>query len=318
MHRLPFVSISLLVLSGLAFVQGCGSSEEEVSTAPAHEADTPPIVVASNYPLAYFAERIGGDVVDVQFYAKGSGDPAYWQPMPEQIAAMQEADLILVNGATYEKWLDRVSLPSSSVVDTSAAFADSFIQAEDAVTHSHGPEGEHTHTGTAATTWLDMTLAAEQAQAIGDALAGRWPEHAERFASNTQALLRDLTALDEATRNVLAINPKMPVLFSHPVYQYFQRRYGVNGLSLHWEPNEIPDDAQWAHLDELLTAHPAKAMIWEGEPMDEAVEKLQSRGIASVTFDPCGDAPDEGDFVSAMEANLAALLEVYRPEVPRP
>ena len=35
----------------------------------------------------------------------------------------QGADLILLNGATYAKWIDRVTLPASKLVDTSAALA---------------------------------------------------------------------------------------------------------------------------------------------------------------------------------------------------
>jgi len=42
--------------------------------------------------------------------------------------------------------------------DTSAGFADEIIVIEDGQTHSHGPEGEHSHNVTASVTWLDLGL----------------------------------------------------------------------------------------------------------------------------------------------------------------
>jgi zinc transport system substrate-binding protein len=70
-----------------------------------------------NYPLKYFAERIGGDHVRVEFPAPADVDPAYWNPALAGISAFQKADLILLNGAGYAKWIAKVSLPRSKIVD---------------------------------------------------------------------------------------------------------------------------------------------------------------------------------------------------------
>ena len=71
-------------------------------------------------------------------------DPETWQPGIAELSALQEADLILLNGAGHYGWTERVSLPRSRTVDTSRAFADALIAVE-GVTHSHGDEGEHSH-----------------------------------------------------------------------------------------------------------------------------------------------------------------------------
>ena len=95
----------------------CGSSEETTDVAPAERAKAPLRVHTVSYPLAYFAERIGGAAVDVTFPAPAETDPASWSPDAETIARYQKADLILLNGATYAKWVERVSLPASKLVD---------------------------------------------------------------------------------------------------------------------------------------------------------------------------------------------------------
>ena len=79
----------------------------------------PPLnVYVVNYPLKYFAERIGGGEVKVTLPVPVDVDPVYWTPRIAEIGAYQQADLILLNGAGYAKWVNTVSLPRSKTVDT--------------------------------------------------------------------------------------------------------------------------------------------------------------------------------------------------------
>ena len=48
-------------------------------------------------------------------------------------------------------------------------------------------------------------------------------------------------------------------------------------------------------------------MVWEGEPLESMVDALAERGISSVVFDPCGNRPGEGDYLSVMAGNAIAF-----------
>ncbi len=267
-------------------------------------------IQAVNYPMAYFANRIGGVEVDVHLLAPKDEDPAFWQPTDEDVAQLQKADLIVLNGATYSKWLDKVTLPQSKTLDTAARFKKDFIEIKEAVTHSHGKEGEHSHAGIAFTTWIDFQQAILQADVIREELQRLRSPEVELFALNFDELKSDLLALD---RDMLALAKKIgsqPLVASHPVYQYWARRYGLNVQAVHWEPETVPDDAAMEELKKLLTTHGAKWMIWEGEPAKESVEKLKAIGIESVVFAPCGNVPDSGSWLDVMKANLASMKKV--------
>ena len=268
-------------------------------------------VYTVNYPLKYFAERIGGEYVTAVFPAPADEDPAFWVPDVNTISAYQQADLVLLNGATYAKWVEKVTLPRSRLVNTSRTFKDQYIRVEGAVTHSHGLGGEHAHEGIAFTTWLDLDLAAKQAKAVADAMGRKTPKLRDTFQENYGALEKDLMSLDRSIQQIVSKNQTNPVIGSHPVYQYFARRYGLNVKSVHWEPDEIPNDEQWAELQAILKEHPAKWMIWEGEPLKEAVEKLRTVGVNSLVFDPCGNIPDKGGFISVMRGNVNNLRMAF-------
>lgn len=268
------------------------------------------IVQTVNYPLAYFAERIAGGHAEVRLLAPADGDPAFWLPDRESIVQLQSADLILDNGAGYAKWMGTVSLPTSKVADTSASFASAYIETEESVVHSHGEGGEHSHAGTAFTTWLDMTQARAQAEVIRDALSERLPDHADDFEANADALFADLDALDADLQAAGESLTGVPLAASHPVYQYLARRYSLSIEALHWEPEMTITDENLAELADLRSEHAAAWMVWEGEPSPEAIAALEGVGVSSVVFDPCGNRPDEGDWLSVMRANIQSLRSI--------
>jgi len=268
-------------------------------------------VYVVNYPLQFFAERIGGDHVEVLFPASAGEDPAYWNPDAETVTAFQKADLILLNGAEYAKWVKKVSLPRAKTVNTSRGFKDRFITSEEIATHTHGPEGSHAHESLAFTTWLDFELAAEQARSITEAFARKMPSKRSVFEKNYAALEKGLAELDGRLRDVTT-DTSRPLIASHPVCQYLARQYGMNVRSVHWEPDEVPGPEEWSELRALLREHPAKWMIWEGEPTVEVAAELEKMGVGSLVYDPAGNVPAEGDFLTVMERNITDLERAFR------
>ena len=302
--------LSLSTALFAALLTACSESETQAVTSGA--ARGTPTVFVVNYPLQYFAERIGGDAIDVEFPAPRDEDPAFWKPDAETVARYQNADLILLNGAGYADWTRSAVLPMSTIVDTSKSFADRYIRIEDAVTHTHGPEGEHSHGSTAFTTWLDPILALSQARTIRDALIARLPDQEQELRDRFQTLERDLLELDAQLTAIVSADPRQPLLGSHPVYQYLTRKYDLNLKSVHWEPDEVPPEDEWEGVRALLAEHPAQDMLWEGEPLDSTVDRLQSLGVESLVFDPCGSVPETGDYLGVMRQNLQNLRRAFR------
>ena len=268
-------------------------------------------VYTVNYPLAYFAERIGGEFVDAVFPAPADLDPAFWTPDEETISGYQKADLIILNGAGYAKWTQKVSLPLMRQVDTSKSFKDEYISIETNVTHRHGPEGDHSHAGTAFTTWLDLSLASRQTEAIYKALSRKLPEQKSIVQKNFEALKADLLRLDGQLQDLSDKKPALPLLGSHPIYQYLARGYGLNISMVMWEPDEDPGEQQWRNLQTLVEDHATSWMLWEDSPRPESVKRLEEMGIKSLVYSPCFNRPDEGDFLTMMQQNVDNLSIVF-------
>lgn len=304
------VSLCAVVFAFLAGLSACGKGNSPGADIVAKSGK--PQVYAVNYPLAWAAKQLGGDAADVHFPAPADIDPAFWEPDPETIAAYQQADLILLNGANYAKWASRVSLPQNRMLDTSKGFADKLIAVDSGPVHSHGPEGGHSHGDLAFTVWLDLRLYATQVAAIAEALIALLPEEKDAILQRRQSLVSEVMALDSKLIELGEEVNGAPVLYSHPVYQYFDRRYGLNGFALHWEPDQAPSTRDWAELDDALERHGAKLMVWEDEPTPETRNGLKQRQIQLVIIRPMGNKPENGGFGAGMADNVAALIDGLR------
>ena len=269
------------------------------------------VVYTVNYPLQYFAQRIAGEHAEVVFPAPADIDPAFWTPDAATVTAYQSADLVLLNGADYAKWINKVSLSRMRMVNTSSAFADQYIRVDAGTKHSHGAGKEHSHAGTAFTTWLDLDKAVRQAEAIKQALIKNRPQLTQIFEKNFERLKQDLLAFDAELQKIVSTNREKALLASHPVYQYLARRYGMNLHSVMWEPDVFPDTSQWTELKSLAAEHSAKWMIWEGEPLAESVAQLEQLGIQSIVFSPGANTPASGDFLTLMKTNIDDLQRIY-------
>jgi zinc transport system substrate-binding protein len=249
---------------------------------------------------------VGGDAIDVVLPVPDEFDPAYWSPDAEAIAAFQSAELIFLNGADYAKWTLRATLPTSRTIITTREAQDRLIEVADAVTHSHGPEGEHVHAALASETWLDPQLAVEQARVIKEELEKLIPASSDSIEANFNALAADLRSLDEALESTFAKSSGLWIA-SHSAFSYLGRRYSLELQIVHWEPNEFPSDDQWQELEKLIASRPASWMLWEDDPMQETFDRLQTLGVQVAVFRPAAMRPKTGDYLTTMQKNLEKL-----------
>ena len=299
-------SIRILIVALLVIQFGCSKQDGEKTGQLKNDTNKKPVIVVSNYPLFYFTERLAPGA-DVQFPATESDDPAYWKPTTDDISIMQKADLIILNGAGYEKWLSTISLPPTKIINSLKGLDDQLIKLNDKVTHSHGLEGEHEHSETAFTTWLDFKLCIKQAEVIKDALILIIPSNKGEIEQNFLLLKSDLDLLDTKMQTA-ASNFKDKTLYaSHPVYQYLAKTYKLKIISEHWEPDEIPGEEMWSVFSDKLESDPSEIMLWEDKPLSEIEKRLNNLGLRIVVFNPCANKPETGDFLSAMNSNVEGL-----------
>ncbi|MEX2060974.1 MAG: zinc ABC transporter substrate-binding protein, partial [Nitrosopumilaceae archaeon] len=63
-------------------------------------------VLVSFYPLYEFTKEIGKERFDVSIIIPAGIEPHDWEPTIQDLQKMQNVDMIVINGAGFESWLD--------------------------------------------------------------------------------------------------------------------------------------------------------------------------------------------------------------------
>ena len=312
MSKKPWL-IRFGVLSLLFGLAACEDSGTDGSSAPGHPSRSSSVrIYTVNYPLAWMAERIGGDAIEVVLPIPQGMDPTHWQPAPEVVLDYQSADLVLLNGVGYAGWIRFASLSEGKLVDTSRGLEDRFVEAGE-ITHTHGPDGEHDHGNVASHTWLDPAIATRQAEAVSKALTALGIDDEGALRARLAIVQSDLAGLDQRLAAILGPWRDKGVLYSHPVYQYLDSRYELGGRSVTWEPGQDPGEEEWQGLASRLAERPASIMLWEGDPLPSIAERLRQLGVEPVVFDLGALPPAEGDYLTIMNKNLERLADLRPP-----
>ena len=241
---------SAMVLSCL--VSGC--AETKPPNVPAAKgAERSKIVVTSDPLLQMTQALVGDNVATVLVVPAGTSSPD-WSPTAKDARTMQEAALILLSGAGYEPWKDRVSLPRSRVRDTAAGYYDQLIRMPDAVTHQHGTTGSHSHPGTVWATWLDPDLCVAQLHQVSLNCIRLLPDQKQKIETAEAMLAAKLNSLNSiiAAIRTAANNEALMIYSDAPRYQYLTQRLGWDLRYLHWNVSDPLTDANRTEMLDLF------------------------------------------------------------------
>jgi zinc transport system substrate-binding protein len=276
----------VIIAVGGATITGCGAAG-----APA---DGVPTVVASFYPLAFVAQRVGGSDVRVHNLTPPGVESHDLELTARQVGDIAAADLIV-----YEKGFQ----PSvDEAVDQNATGAQ--VEVTNVVSLEHGDPH----------VWLDPTRLATITQAVADSLADEAPEHADAFHQRADALVAELTALDEDFRAGLADCQRTTVVTSHDAFGYLAERYGLEMVGIvGLEPDAEPSLARLKEIQRVIDDAGVTTVFYERLVRPDVAQTLAvDLGISTAVLDPVEGLTEDTereDYLSLMRANLAALEE---------
>ncbi|QLH74519.1 MAG: zinc ABC transporter substrate-binding protein [Methanomassiliicoccales archaeon] len=173
-------------------------------------------VVATFYPLYFFASEIGGTRADVRMLIPDNVEPHSWGPSASDLIRVSRADVFVYNGGGFEPWVDE--------------FIDQLKEGVLIVDTSSGMEEALFGNGTAPELdphfWLDPLAAVVQARNIADAMCLSDPANSTYYSSNCDVLVEKLRKLDEDFRKGLENRTKNDIITTHEGFDYMALRYG--------------------------------------------------------------------------------------------
>lgn len=150
-------------------------------------------VVATNSIIADIAKNVGGDAVEVYSIVPIGTDPHEYEPLPADMAACSDADVIFYNGLNLETgngWFDDL-METTGKIENQDYFVVS-TGVEPFYLTSEGNEGEADPHA-----WLDIENGIIYAKNMAEIMAEKDPENSELYNSNLETYTSELMELHE-------------------------------------------------------------------------------------------------------------------------
>ena len=188
-------------------------------------------VVASFYPIYDFVQKIGGDRVEVSSIVPPGVEPHDWEPTIQQRLEAESSDMIVYNGAGFEKWIEEID--AKFRVDTSEGL-ELLEGSSEGGDHQTSASG-HTDINENADPhiWLDPILAKYQIEKIRDGLIKIDPANTNYYNGTAKKFIAELDSLDAFIRSQLSNCDKIDFIAFHNAFTYFSNRYGLNQHSVY-------------------------------------------------------------------------------------
>jgi zinc transport system substrate-binding protein len=318
------IVVALLLIGGWYLI----SNDQAPQSGPAENRGSDPeklAVATSFYPLQFALEEILGDMGVVTNIGAGI-DPHDFEPTTQDILALQQADLVVLQGADFEPWgddvMDRLIDDGVPVVLATADIElheaghhhDEDMHEEEGHEVEYEDEHEDEHGDYDPHTWLDPVLFSEMVENIMAEIVAIDPANATKYAANAGVLKAELAALDTEFKTELANCELDEVITSHDAFAYLAERYEfevhpISGLST----QDMPSITTMAELKEEAEEGIGAILLEENSVAAYGETLARETGLETLSINPVAYIVPTGEnYITLMQSNLDSFATALK------
>lgn len=315
MKNKKIMGFSILLLSILFVVAGCGNKQETAKTNKLQ-------VVTTFYPMYDFTKNVVGDNGEVSVLMKAGTEPHDYEPSAKDIAKIADSDVFVYNSEEMETWvgsvLKNIDTKKTVVIDASKEIKllEGSHEEEDE-DHDHDHEG-HSHAHDPHV-WLDPVLAKEEVNAIKEGLIQADKTNKASYEKNAKTYSDKLDALNEKFEAGLKDAKNRTFVTQHAAFAYLAARYDLKQVAISGiSPDQEPSPAKLAELNDFVKENNIKVIYFEETASPKIAKTLaKETGATLAVLSPIEgitkEDQDQGiDYIKVMENNLKALQETIK------
>ncbi len=283
---------------GFIFLTACQTSTA-LSSVESNEDNGTRVLVVESF-LADIAQNIAGDRLEVELLIPTGADPHTFQPTPQDVAKIANSQVLIINGAGLEEWLQEV-------LDNAGGERLVIEAARGLSENSSRPGDPHF--------WLDPNYVNYYAEEIRDGYTLIDPAGEAIYAQNTADYIDQLQELDSwIADQVEQISPERRMLVTnHESFGYFADRYGftiIGTIVPSVSTGSSPSAQQMVALIEAIKAANTPAIFLESGTNPELAEQVAREAGVKVIKDLLTHSIlPPGGYIEMMKYNTLAIVE---------
>jgi zinc transport system substrate-binding protein len=278
-------------------------------------------VVAAFYPLAFAAEQVGGEHVEVANLTPAGQEPHDLELQPSDIVAIEEADHVVylegfipqIDAAIAEYAPDK-ALEVGSVVDTIGYDQEQELEEDHEQAGEEEEDHDHDHAeGGDPHIWLDPIRYAAVGEAVAEALSDLDEANAEDYTAGAESFTAALTELDAEFTEGLADRTSDDIVTSHAAFGYLADRYDLHQIAIAGlSPDQEASPQRMAEIAHFVEDHGVTTVFFETLASSAIADTIAAEtGARTAVLNPIEGLTEadgeNADYFSVMRDNLAAL-----------
>lgn len=277
-----FLLLITISLTALLCLNACNADNElnnktkENQTEPGNKSTqtTLPKVLAAESFLADITKNVSGTRLEIDTLMQLGLDPHSFEPSPGDVAKITESDILIINGAGFEEWLEDIITGANEkiiIVECSKGLK--------------GLKGDPHF-------WLDPNLVKVYVQNIREALIESDPQGKDLYNKNAEEYTARLIELDRWITETVKKIPegKRLLVTNHESFGYYADRYGFKIIG-----TIIPGSSS--------------ASSPSAKDVSELIEEIKAAGAKAI-FLETGSDPKIANQIAG-ETNIKIVMELY-------
>ena len=283
----------LLILMLCLFLTGC--------SAPPDQAE----IAATTLPVWEFTSRLceGTDLTVTRLVTESVSCLHDYSLNVRQVRAAEAADVIVINGAGLEEFMDDI-LHETDTIDASSG-----IEMIECISHhDHDQDHEGHHHEVDSHIWLSVDNAKVMAENICAGLSLRYPAYADVFDDNLNVLIEDLDALQTYGQRTLEELSCREIITFHDGFGYLAESFDLRILeAVEEESGAAASASELKHMIGIVREHSLPAIFTEINGSVSAADIIAAETGAKVYTLDMAMAGDS--WFEAMHHNIDTLKE---------
>ncbi len=294
---------------------GCGNSAADDPAGSGDKLD----VVASFYPLEFIAKTVGGDAVHVTTLTAPGVEPHDLELTPKQVGQIAKAKLVVFEKGLQPAVDEAIEqngkqagfdvAPAAKLEATGANFEE-----EDGAAPPTGTVKPAAFTEDALDPhfWLDPVRYADVVKAVTDKLIETDSAHADGYRQRSEAMLAEVSKLDNDFRTGLANCQLKTFVTSHQAFAYLAKRYGLQMVGIAgFTPDAEPTPQRIREVQDIVRKQRVSTIFYEELVSPKVAESIaRDVHVKTAVLSPIeglSDANSKESYLSLMRENLQEL-----------
>lgn len=289
------------------------------------------VITASFYPVYIAALNVAGDIDGVEvrnLTQPQTGCLHDYQLTTEDMKAMADSDVLLINGGGIESFVSKVAktYPKLSIINLSASFAELPEEDEEEEDHDHEDaahedadhedadhdhDHDHDHEEQNSHFWMDIDLYRKEVESMEEGLSIRDPVHADQYKKNAEAYLKKLESLQSEEAELKAALSGKKVVVFHEAFLYLAEDLDMQvTMTMDLDEERQVSAGEVRQVLDALALSDDKIIFAERTYGEEMGDRMTEEASATVIYlDPLtrpkdGQESEQDGYLLAMQENF--------------